>query len=61
MGDNLAIVNGSVTIEPSTTMDMAKVQEVADVILTVQKTLQLLQVLAQSLRLFSIILQELLL
>jgi len=37
MGDNLAIVNGSVTIEPSTTMDMAKVQEVADVILTVTK------------------------
>ena len=37
MGDNLAIVNGSVTIEPSTTMDMVKVQEVADVILTVTK------------------------
>jgi len=37
MGDNLAIVNGNVIIQPSTDMDMAKVQEVADVILTVTK------------------------
>ena len=37
MGENLAIVNGNVIIEPSTDMDMAKVQEVADVILTVTK------------------------
>ena len=37
MGDNLAIVNGNVIIQPSTDMDMAKVQEIADVILTVTK------------------------
>ena len=37
MGENLAIVNGSVTIQPSTEMDMVKVQAVADVILTVTK------------------------
>ena len=41
MGENLAIVNGSVTINPDTTMDMAKVQEVADVILTVTKDISI--------------------
>jgi len=41
MGDNLAIVNGNVTINPDTTMDMAKVQEVADVILTVTKDISI--------------------
>lgn len=39
MGENLAIVNGNVTINPSADMDMAKVQAVADVILTITKDL----------------------
>jgi hypothetical protein len=37
MGENLAIVNGNVTINPTAEMDSAKLQEVADVILTVTK------------------------
>ena len=37
MGDNLAIVNGSVVINPTSEMDTAKLQEIADVILTVTK------------------------
>ena len=37
MGDNLAIVNGNVTINPTTEMDMTKVQAIADVIITVTK------------------------
>ena len=37
MGDNLAIVNGNVTINPTAEMDAAKLQEIADVILTVTK------------------------
>jgi hypothetical protein len=41
MGDNLAIVNGSVTIQPSAEMDMVKVQAIADVILTITKDLSL--------------------
>ena len=39
MGENLAIVNGSVTINPTADMDMAKVQAVADVMLTITKDL----------------------
>jgi len=39
MGENLAIVNGSVTINPTAEMDMVKVQAVADVILTITKDL----------------------
>ena len=37
MGDNLAIVNGNVIINPTSEMDTAKLQEIADVILTVTK------------------------
>jgi len=37
MGDNLAIVNGNVIINPTAEMDTAKLQEIADVILTVTK------------------------
>jgi hypothetical protein len=39
MGENLAIVNGNVTIQPTAEMDMVKVQAVADVILTITKDL----------------------
>ena len=37
MGENLAIVNGNVTIQPTAEMDTAKLQAIADVILTVTK------------------------
>ena len=40
MGDQLAIVNGNVTFKVSEDMDIAKVQEVADVMLTIVKDLK---------------------
>ena len=39
MGENLAIVNGNVTINPTAEMDSIKLQEVADVLLTITKDL----------------------
>ena len=39
MGDNLAIVNGNVVINPTAEMDATKLQEVADVLLTITKDL----------------------
>ena len=45
MGENLAIVNGNVTIQPTAEMDTAKLQAIADVILTLFAPAQLAAIL----------------